>query len=352
MSRFFSSKYAQLSPYVPGEQPQGMLYTKLNTNESPYPPSQRAAQLAAEYTRQLNLYPDPECAVLRAKLAQTYGVSADEVILGNGSDEVLNFAFMAFCDAETPAAFADVTYGFYPVFAALNGVPYEEIPLREDFGIDADDYCGIGKTIFIANPNAPTGLMLPRTEIERILRSNPNNVVVVDEAYVDFGGESSVPLVREYDNLLVVHTFSKSRSMAGARLGYGIANSALIQDMNTIRNSTNPYNINSMTIAMGMGVLEDADYTRANCARIAETREYTTRRLMELGFEVIPSKANFVFARTDRLCGRELYLKLKERGVLVRNFNKDRISDYNRITIGTVEQMDALLNALGAILEV
>lgn len=351
MSRFFSDKFAALAPYVPGEQPQDMQYVKLNTNESPFPPSDKALRQAAESTRAMNLYSDPDCRALREKLADFYGFSADEVIVTNGSDEVLNFAFMAFCDAAHPVAFPAISYGFYPVFAAVNGVAYEEIPLRADFSVNADDYCGIGKTIVIANPNAPTGLLLPVSEIERIVASNPDNVVVVDEAYVDFGGESSLQLVHKYDNILVTQTYSKSRSMAGARLGFGIGSRELIQDLNNIRNSTNPYNVNSATLALGAAVLDDEDYTRRNCATIMENRAYTTAALRGMGFEVLESCANFIFARTPKMDGGELYRRLKERGVLVRHFTRTEIADFNRITIGTREQMDILLNTIKSILE-
>ena len=271
MSRFFQKN---ITPYVPGEQPADFgNYVKLNTNESPYPPSPAALAWAAEHTRSANLYCDPDCRALREKLAEISGLSPEEILPANGSDEVLNFAFMAFCGKDRGALFPDVTYGFYPVFAAVNGVPYEEIPLRGDFTVGAEDYLGRNKTIFIANPNAPTGLLLPVSEIERIAASNPDGVVVVDEAYIDFGGESCLPLVREYDNLLVTQTFSKSRSMAGARLGFGAGCRALIEDLTAIKYSTNPYHVNSMTQALALGTLMDADYTTRNCAAIIETRE-------------------------------------------------------------------------------
>jgi len=352
MSRFFSDKYSLLTPYTPGEQPQQMKYVKLNTNESPFPPSEKALDYAAANTRPLNLYSDPECAGLNRLLAEAYGLSPDEVITTNGSDEILNFAFMAFCDANTPAVFPDITYGFYPVFAALNGLPYREIPLKEDFSVAPADYYGAKATVFIANPNAPTGIALTRGEIEGIIKANADNVVVVDEAYVDFGGESCIPLIHKYKNLLVTQTFSKSRSLAGARLGYGIACRELIGDLNTIRYSTNPYNINSMTMATGIGVLLDKPYFDANCGKIIENRAYTVSRLRELGFEVLPSSANFVFARTPKMEGGELYRRLKDKGILVRHFDKTRISDFNRITIGTAEQMDILIDALKMLLEV
>lgn len=350
MSRFFSKKCKSLTPYTPGEQPGEREYVKLNTNESPFPPTAAALDYAASHTRRLNLYPDPECRELTAAVAEAVGVSPENVLLTNGSDEILNFAFMAFCDQECPAVFPDITYGFYPVFAELNGVPYTEIPLKADFSVGVDDYLGLNRTIFIANPNAPTGLLLSVEDIETIVAGNPNSVVVIDEAYIDFGGESCVPLIRKYGNLLVTQTFSKSRSMAGARLGFGMGCPALIADLNTVKYSTNPYNINSMTMAVAMGTLRDADHTRANCAAIIENRAYATAELRKRGFEALDSAANFVFARTPAMEGGALYRALKEKGVLVRHFDKARISDYNRITIGTKEQMDALLQALDEIL--
>ena len=351
MSRFFSKKYSGLTPYTPGEQPRERTYIKLNTNESPFPPSKKAQAYAAEAANNLQLYSDPTCKRLHDKLAEVLGVDADEVLCTNGSDEILNFAFMAFCDEEHPAAFADITYGFYSVFAELNRVPYETVPLREDFTIAVEDYAGIGKTIFIANPNAPTGIALTLSEIEKILVSNPDNIVVVDEAYVDFGGESCIPLIRKYPNLLVTGTFSKSRSMAGARLGFGVACRELIADLNTIKYSTNPYNVNSMTMAAGIGMLEDEEYTRANCRTVMENREYAVAELKKLGFTMTDSKTNFIFAAHETVGGEEIYLKLKERGILVRHFSTPRIAQYNRITVGSREQMDALIQALKEILE-
>ncbi len=351
MSRFYSSKYATLVPYTPGEQPKVMNVTKLNTNECPFQPSEQARAYAAAHTRPLNLYPELLCTDLRTKLSELYGVSPDNIILGNGSDELLNFAFMAFCDERKHAAFPNISYGFYPVFADLNRVPYTEIPLRADFRIAPEDYYGLGRTIFIANPNAPTGLALSADEIEGILKANPDSVVVIDEAYVDFGGETCIPLIKRYDNLLVVQTFSKSRSMAGARLGFAVGDAALIRDLDAMKFSINPYNVNSMTLALGMGVLEDEATTRANCRTIMENRAHTVSALEALGFRVLPSSANFIFAVNDRIDGKELYLKLKERGVLIRHFDKPEISAWNRITIGTKEQMDILLSNIRDILE-
>lgn len=351
MSRFFSSKYSSLTPYTPGEQPRDMKYVKLNTNESPFPPSPAVEQAVREQSRRLQLYSDPECTALREKFAEVFGVEQDQVIMTNGSDEVLNFAFMAFADEQHPLAFADVTYGFYPVFAQLSAIPYTVIPLTEDFRIDPDDYVGIGKTIVIANPNAPTGHLLALSDIERIAATNPDNVVIIDEAYVDFGGESAVALINKYDNLLVTGTFSKSRSMAGARLGFGIANSAVIADLNTLKYSTNPYNVNLMTAAAGYAALCDNDYYIKNCRVIMENRKWTADQLEALGFRVLPSAANFLFASSPKISGEQLYLRLRERGILVRHFDKPRIKDFNRITIGTAEQMQTLISAVKAILE-
>jgi len=351
MSRFFSKKYKDLVPYVPGEQPQDRSYIKLNTNESPFQASPKAQAAVMEAAKRLQLYSDPECKLLRAKMAETYGISTDEVIFTNGSDEVLNFVIMAFCDADTPAIFPDITYGFYSVFAELNAVPYTQVPLMEDFSVNAEDYIGCGKTVLIANPNAPTGLSMSLADIERIVESNPNNVVVIDEAYVDFGGETAVPLIRKHDNLLIVQTFSKSRSMAGARLGIAIGNPALIADLRAIQFSTNPFNVNAMTMAAGVGALEDKEYFESNCAKIIANREWTTSELAKLGFTTIPSQTNFILTKTSAVGGKELYLALKSKGILIRHFDKPRLRDYIRVTIGTAEEMQAFVAAVQQILE-
>lgn len=351
MSKFLSQKYAKLTPYTPGEQPKDRKFIKLNTNESPYPPSPKAVAAAEAAAKSVQLYSDPEAKLLTQRLAKLCDVGADCILPTNGSDEILNFAFMAFCDEEHPAIFPDITYGFYSVFAELNRVPYKKIPLCEDFSINADDYCGVGGTVFIANPNAPTGIALSLDEIERIVVSNPDNVVVIDEAYVDFGAMSAIPLTKKYANLLVTQTFSKSRSMAGARLGFGVGSPLLIADLNTLKYSTNPYNVNSMTMAAGLGVLEDEDYTRTNCKTVADNREYTAEALRALGFEMTPSVANFIFARHKSLDGALMYSKLREKGILVRHFTGERIAQYNRITVGSKEEMDALIRAVSEILE-
>ena len=350
MSNFLSKRFDSLKAYVPGEQPQDRSYVKLNTNESPFPPSPFAQRMARQAVGSLNLYCDPECGTLTKIAAEKFGVEPEELIFTNGSDEVLDFAFAAFCDEKSPALFPDITYGFYPVFAKRNGVPYREIPLRDDLTVDATDYLGAKGTVFLANPNAPTGIALPLSEIERIVKSNSARVVVVDEAYVDFGGESALPLIKKYDNLLVTRTFSKSRSLAGGRLGFGFASAALIADLKKIKYSFNPYNVNSMTAAAGVGALLDEEYFLANVKMIAETREKTAAALRDLGFFCTPSKANFLFARHPSLSGEALYSALKKEGVLVRWFNQDRIKEYVRITVGSAEEMRVLTDKLTIIL--
>ena len=352
MSRYLTPTLAGLSPYTPGEQPQDQQYIKLNTNESPYPPSPAvvAAVNAAEVEK-LRLYSDPACAQLLAAAAEYHGLSPDEIMPGNGSDENLFFALRAFCDEQHPLAYADVTYGCYSVWCNLMHIPSHILPLEEDFSIDPAKYYGLNETIVIANPNAPTGLALPRSAIEGILKANPNNVVIVDEAYVDFGGESCVPLIHQYDNLLVVQTFSKSRQLAGARLGLAMGNAALIADLNRVKFSLNPYNINRLTLKAGEAALKDTAYFDATRQKIMDTRAWTAKELANRGFSLTDSRSNFLFARTDRMEGGALYRALKEKGILVRHFDSPRIADYLRITIGTPEQMEALIKALDEILE-
>ena len=351
MSRYFSEKYIDLEPYVPGELPKNKREIKLNTNENPYPPLQEVTDAVAEESRKLNLYSDPDSRDLRRALADNLEVPEDYLIVTNGSDEILNFAFMAFCDDHIPAIFPDVTYGFYPVFAQINRLPYREIPLKDDLTIDISKFFQVAGTLFIANPNAPTGIALKKSEIEQILQNNTYNVVVVDEAYVDFGAESCLPLVETYDNLLVTRTFSKSRSLAGARLGVGIAQPELIADLNAVRNSTNPYNVNRLTAAAGIACLKHDDYNMENCRKIIETRTWSERALKDLGFEMTTSRTNFLFARHPDIPGEDLYKRLKDRGILIRHFKGERVCDYNRITIGTPEQMEKLVEAVKEILE-
>ena len=351
MSSFFTDRLKGLRPYTPGEQPGERRYVKLNTNESPFAPSEKALAYMRERQRSLNLYPDPECVEIRNRLAEYHDISPENIIAGNGSDELLFFSFRAFCDEERPAFFPDITYGFYPVFAEINQAPYTELPLKEDFSIDISDYKNRKGVCYIANPNAPTGKALSPDEIRELLDASEDALVIVDEAYVDFGAVSCIPLIKEYDNLLVIQTFSKSRSMAGARFGFAAGCRELINDLNTIRYSFNPYNINSMTMALAEGVLADDEYTVTNCAMIEAVREYTSVSLREKGFEVLRSRANFIFVRSDRIGGELLYRALRDRGVLVRHFDKERIKDYNRITIGSREQMDIFLSAVNEIIK-
>ena len=352
MSRYLIDRYQTLEVYTPGEQPRDMQYVKLNTNESPYPPSPAVIEAASAEAGRLELYSDPTCAALRDAIAGRYNVARENVYVSNGSDDILNFAFMAFAGQGGKACFPDISYGFYKVYGDLHGADYQTVPLRDDFSIDPADYFGRDGMVVIANPNAPTGMALSRSDIEAVVRANPGHVVLIDEAYVDFGAESCVGLVKQYDNLLVAQTFSKSRSMAGARLGFAIANAGLIADLDRIKYTTNPYNVNRMTLAAGAAAIADDAYYMANCRRIEQTREQTAARLSALGFTVLPSKANFLFAKSDRMGGMDLYLELKRRGVLVRHFEAPRIRDFNRITVGTPEQMDALIRHIEQILGV
>ena len=352
MSRYLTPTLAALEPYTPGEQPQDQQYIKLNTNESPYPPSPAVVQaVSAGEAERLRLYPDPACAGLLKAAAKHFGLAPGQIMPGNGSDENLFFALRAFCDAQRPLAYADVTYGCYAVWCGLMHIPSHIVPLREDFSLDPRDYYGLNETIVIANPNAPTGLALAPREIEGILQANPDSVVIVDEAYVDFGAESCVPLIHQYENLLVVQTFSKSRQLAGARLGLAMGNAALIADLNRVKFSLNPYNINRLTLAAGQAALEDTAYFDRTRGQIIETRAWAAAQLRQRGFAVTKSRANFLFASTDRKDGGTLYRELKQCGVLVRHFDAPRIANWLRITVGTPEQMQALLAALDAILE-
>ncbi|MBP3599534.1 MAG: histidinol-phosphate transaminase [Clostridia bacterium] len=349
MSRFLNDRLQKIESYTPGEQPQDKKYIKLNTNESPYPPSEGVIKAITEAEiKDLRLYCDPECKKLKNALAECYNTEPENIFLSNGSDDILNFSFMAY--GQRGAAFPDITYGFYSVFAELYGIETEIIPLKEDFTIDIGRFCGQNKLVVIANPNAPTGIELSLDEIEKIIISNPDSIVLIDEAYVDFGGTSCAELTKKYKNLLCVGTFSKSRSMAGARLGFAIASKEIIADLEKIKYSTNPYNINRLTQVAGVKAIEENDYYMDNCKKICDTREYTVKELKALGFEVLPSKANFVFAKSDKISGEKLYFKLKENGVLVRHFTAERIKDFNRITIGSREEMEMFIKTVKEIL--
>ena len=352
MSRFLNPRLSKLKAYTPGEQPQDKRYIKLNTNESPYPPSPVVIDAVKRArVEELRLYSDPEGKVLKTKLAELYGLGSENVFISNGSDDILNFAFMAFAGEGIGARFPDITYSFYKVFADLHGVLYETVPLAEDFSIRPEDYYGTGALTVIANPNAPTGIALTREQIREVLESNPDRVVVIDEAYVDFGAESSVPLIQEYPNLLVVMTYSKSRALAGARLGIALASPELIADLELLKYSTNPYNVNQLTMDIGCAAVDSDGYFRDICRKIIETREDTVRALVELGFRVLPSKTNFLFITREGLNGKDFYLALKERGILVRHFARPRIENFVRVTVGTPEEMEAFLAAAKEIIQ-
>ena len=350
MSRYMNSRYQAMEAYTPGEQPRDKQYIKLNTNESPFPPA--PAVVAAMNNREvedLRLYSDPTAKGLREKLAALYGVMPEEIFVANGSDDILNFAFMAW--GSDGAVFPDITYGFYPVFGELHGIFCREIPLAGDFSLNPLDYHNASALVVIANPNAPTGKSIPVAEIRGILETNRDHVVVIDEAYVDFGGESACPLIREFDNLLVVRTFSKSRCMAGGRLGYAFGCPGLIADLEKLKYATNPYNVNRLTLLLGEKTVEAEAYYQEKCGEIIRVREKTALALKEMGFEVLPSQANFLFIRHPSVSGEKLYRELKNRAILVRHFSKERIREYNRVTIGTDDQMRCFLSAVKEILE-
>lgn len=351
MSRFLSAKYAALAPYVAGEQPREKRYIKLNTNESPFPPSPKAVEACSKTAVEgLKLYSDPVSRGVRRAIAEFWGLPENEVVATNGSDEALGLAFLAYCGGGEGIAMPDITYGFYSSLAALLGITPEIIPLKGDFSVDVEAFCACGKHIVLANPNAPTGIALPLTDMERIIASNPDRIVIVDEAYIDFGGESCIPLIKKYANLIVVQTFSKSRSLAGARLGFAAGCAELMSDLDGIRDSLNPYNINTLTGLIGEAAIKDKEYFELCRQKIISTREYTAKALAVLGFEVLPSKTNFLFVRHPLLHGKEYYLALKNNGVLVRRFDKERIADFVRISIGSKEDMDILIDITEKIL--
>jgi len=351
MSRFLVSKYQGIEPYTPGEQPKKGSLIKLNTNESPFPPSPKAQEAVAKAAGELNLYSDPEAKILHKAIAEYYGIDEKQVLASNGSDEILSFCFQAFCDGTTPAVFPDITYGFYKVFAALYSVNAKVIPLREDFSVEPSDYFNAGGTVFLANPNAPTGMTLPLNEIEKILRSNPDNIVVIDEAYVDFGAKSAVCLIDKYENLIVVQTFSKSRSLAGGRIGFAIGNQKLIEDLGKIKYSFNPYNVGTLPQVAAAAAILDRDYFNSCTGAVIAAREYTVDALKKMGLTVLPSLANFIFVKPNKLSGQEYFTALRAKGILVRWFSTPRICDFVRVTIGSREQMDSFIKATAEILE-
>lgn len=352
MSKFLSNLYSRLEPYTPGEQPKDKAYVKLNTNESPFPPSPMVLKaISDDLINDLNLYPDPEVTLLRTAIGERFGLNKENVFVGNGSDDVIAFSIMAFCGRGGKLTCPDISYGFYPVYADLFGVNLTEVPLREDFSINPDDYKGIKSPIIIANPNAPTGLMLSLFEVENLVKENPNRLVIMDEAYMDFGKASAADLTKKYDNLLVIQTFSKSRSLAGLRVGFAVGNKELIRDLETMRFSFNPYNINSLTIKAATAAIKDKDYYDGCINKIIENREETKSALTDLGFRVLDSKANFVFASHPDYSAEKLYEELKNRGILVRYFSKERIKDFLRITVGSKDQMQKVTEEIKNILK-
>ncbi|HYO27232.1 MAG TPA: histidinol-phosphate transaminase [Azonexus sp.] len=354
MSRFWSRVVSALTPYVPGEQPKIANLIKLNTNENPYPPSPQVltaiqAELGADAAR-LRLYPDPNADLLKAAVAKLHGVTAQQIFVGNGSDEVLAHVFMALLKHERPILFPDITYSFYPVYCGLYGVDYRTVPLADDFSIDPADYTQPNGGIIFPNPNAPTGRLLALEAIEQILEANPNSVVVVDEAYVDFGGISAISLVDRNDNLLVVHTLSKSRSLAGLRVGFAVGHPALIEALERVKNSFNSYPLDRLAIVGAVAALEDTGHFARTRQAVIATRDALTAELQSLGFEVLPSAANFIFARHEQRDAAQLAQALRDRSIIVRHFKLPRIDQFLRITVGTDAECKALTQALRDIL--
>ena len=357
MSKFWNDKIKEIEPYVPGEQPKDKKYIKLNTNENPYSPSEKVIEkIKSMNLEDLKLYPDPDVSELRKVIAEYFSKKIDEritkeqIFVGNGSDEVLALIFMTFFNKGDKVYYPDITYSFYPVYADLFDLKEVRIPLNENFEIEIEKYFGLDGHIVITNPNAPTSIALKLEEVEEIVKKNPNQLVVVDEAYIDFGAESAVKLVNKYDNVLVVQTFSKSRSFAGMRLGYAIGSENIIEGLNRLKFSFNSYTIDRISIEAGIESFKDDDYFIKINAKIIETREKTVKKLKELGFKVLNSSANFIFISHNKVFAGDLYKQLKDNGILVRYFAKDRIDNYLRVTIGTDEEMDTFVEKLEKLL--
>ncbi len=353
MKEFWSNRIAGIVPYTPGEQPKNRRFIKLNTNENPYGPSLRAVEaITAEAGDALRLYPDPDATQLRQAAAKLYGITPEEIFAGNGSDEVLAFAFQAFFDAGSTIAFADITYSFYPVYADLFGIAYDRIPLREDFTLPVEQFCtGTYAGLVVCNPNAPTGIQLPMEDIIRIVEANPHVVVLIDEAYVGFGGQSALELIRTYPNVLVIQTMSKDRALAGMRIGLAFGNPNLIAGLNAVKNSFNSYTLDRLAIVAGTAALEDTAYFEQSRRRVMATRQITTERLRALGFLVHESHTNFLFATHPRASAPWLQQALRERGILVRYFKLPRIDNYLRITVGTEEEMEIFCATMAELLQ-
>ncbi|HIU26630.1 MAG TPA: histidinol-phosphate transaminase [Candidatus Copromorpha excrementigallinarum] len=353
MSRFLDERYKELEPYTPGEQPKNLKrLIKLNTNENPYPPAPGVLKIISrEEAEGLRLYSDPEAAELAEAIGDFYGIDKSMIMTGNGSDEILAFIFMIFQGKNRRFYFPEISYSFYPVYCDVFGAEAVKVPLASDFSVNPRDYERADGTIVITNPNAPTGMAMSLKDIERILKSNRENLVVIDEAYVDFGAESCVKLLKGYDNLLVVQTFSKSRSLAGARIGFALGHEEVIADLNRIKFSFNPYNLNRLSIKAGVEAMRDREYFEQMTGRIIRTREKFVSEMEKMGFILLPSKANFVFARHESIPGEEYFTKLRKYNIIVRYFGKPRIRDFVRITIGTDNEMEELLTATQEILK-
>lgn len=351
MSKYWSDKVKSLKPYIPGEQPKDKKYIKLNTNENPYPPSPKVIQaIKAAANGDLKLYPDPEVEILRNTIANYYGIEKDEVFIGNGSDEVLGFSFMAFFNPGKPILFPDISYSFYKVYANLFDIEYKLVSLDEDFNIPLNEFLKENGGIVIPNPNAPTAKYLEVEKLKKLLEANVNNVVIIDEAYIDFGGESSVKLISHYPNLLVVQTLSKSRSLAGLRVGFAMGNKELIKALNMVKNSINSYTIDRIALAGANAAFVDNDYFETTRKKIVKTRERTIESLRKLGFKVTDSKANFIFISHPKIYAGELFKELKSRGILVRYFKDERIDNYLRVSIGTDDEMNKFIEVLEEII--
>ncbi|MDF2910719.1 MAG: histidinol-phosphate transaminase [Sporolactobacillus laevolacticus] len=352
MSKFWNERVQKLDPYVPGEQPKDKKYVKLNTNENPYPPSPKVVEAIKQAVNdQLRLYPDPNADELRKTAAEHFQLDPDQIFVGNGSDEVLAFSFMSFFSAENPVAFADITYSFYKVYANLCSLSPKIIQLNEDFSLPVKAFCEPNGGVVIPNPNAPTGRGVLLSEVKEILEANKDHVVIIDEAYIDFGGESVIPFINDYPNLLVIRTLSKYSSLAGIRVGYALGQKELIDGLNRVKNSFNSYTIDRLALAGAKAAIEDDTYYREMAKKIVTTREQTVKRLQDIGFTVVPSQSNFIFASHTEVDAEVIFHALRDHGVLVRYFNQPRISNYLRITIGTDEEMDKLIDALKLILK-
>ncbi|MBA5850575.1 histidinol-phosphate transaminase [Clostridium sp. cel8] len=351
MSKYWSRVTKNVEPYVCGEQPKDKKYIKLNTNENPYPPSQKVLNAIKNAANSdLRLYPDPNCDKLRKTIANYYNLNEDQVFIGNGSDEVLAMSFLAFFDNSETILFPDISYSFYPVYANLYNIKYKNIKLNEDFSIPVEKFLGENGGIVLPNPNAPTGICLDRQSIKNILEKNSDKVVIIDEAYIDFGGDSVVSLIKNYKNLLVIQTLSKSRCLAGVRVGFALGNTELIEGLNRIKNSFNSYTVDRIASEAAVAAIEDEDYFKKCTKRIIDTRESTVKKLENIGFKVIPSKANFIFITHPKYSAKDIFLSLRKKGVLVRYFNKERIDNYLRVSIGSEEEMEIFIKRLEEVL--